>query len=123
MDVNSADTQGATALHIAAGLGHLKLASYLINFGADRFARDGNGLAPMHFAARNGHIEIIRLLLEEPDGRLSEDFDMKTYDGWTMLHCACRDGAESVFEYLMQVAELNSDSVRPPHPPPSPQST
>jgi ankyrin repeat protein len=102
-------------LHIAAGLGHLKLASYLITVGADRFARDSNGLAPMHFAARNGHIDIIKLLLES-DGRLSEDFDMKTYDGWTMLHCACRDGQYTVFDYLMKVMEMNSDSVRFPIP-------
>ncbi len=103
-------------MHIAAGLGHLKLASYLITVGADRFARDSNGLAPMHFAARNGHIDIIKLLLEESDGRLSEDFDMKTYDGWTMLHCACRDGQYAVFDYLMKVMEMNSDSVRFPIP-------
>ena len=116
IDVNSPDSQGATALHIAAGLGHLKLASYLITVGADRFARDRNGLAPMHLAARNGHIDIIKLLLEESNGRLSEDFDMKTYDGWTMLHCACRDGQSAVFEYLLQVVEMNSNSVRSPNP-------
>ena len=115
IDVNSQDIQGSTALHIAAGLGHFKLVSYLISAGADRFARDGNGLAAMHVAARIGHIDIIKLLLEESDGRLSEDFDMKTYDGWTMLHCACRDGQIAVFEYLMQVMEMNSCSVRFPH--------
>ncbi len=70
----------------------------------------------MHFAARNGHTETIKLLLEESDGRLSEDFDLKTYDGWTMLHCACRDGQSAIFEYLMQIMDTNSDSVRSPNP-------
>ena len=110
IDVNSTEIQGTTALHIAAGKGNVKLASYLISVGADRFAQDCNGLAPIHCAARNGHLEIIKLILES-DGYLSEDFDMKTYDGWTMLHFACRDGHSALFDYLMLIVKTTLDSV------------
>ena len=71
IDVNSAESQGFTALHIAAGQGNVKLAIYLISIGADRFSRDGNGLAPMHCAARNGHLNIIKLILEGDNRELS----------------------------------------------------
>ena len=112
VDVNSAESQGSTALHIASGQGNFKLASYLISVGADRFCRDCNGMAPMHCAARNGHLSIIKLILEGDDGELSEDFDMRTYDGWSMLHFACRDCHRGLFKYLMAIVKASQNSVQ-----------
>ena len=47
---NQKDSQGATALHWAAGEGHVDIVKTLIEKGADVQAKDSNKESPLHYA-------------------------------------------------------------------------
>ncbi len=53
---------GRSALHVAAAAGYGRIASLLLARGADRNARDSQGLTPTDLAARYGNTGIIRSL-------------------------------------------------------------
>jgi ankyrin repeat protein len=54
---------GETALHLAAGEGHLEIVKLLLEHGADVNAKTAYETA-LHLAAGEGHLEIVKLLLE-----------------------------------------------------------
>ena len=64
-DVQTAHTDGMTALHWAAQRGHVEMAEVLIYAGAnlDAVTRIGHH-TPLHVASRSGHAEVVRVLLE-----------------------------------------------------------
>jgi ankyrin repeat protein len=63
-DLASADgTFGNTALHLAAGRGHLEVVDLLLAKGADPLAHDAGTMTPLHVAARDGRTKVVRLLL------------------------------------------------------------
>lgn len=65
VEVNTVDEGGATALHHAAGAGHLAAAEILINAGADLDRRDGqHASSPVLWARVFGHTDMIKLLLD-----------------------------------------------------------
>ena len=90
VDPNVADLQGVTALHLAARFGNEEMVRYLLGQGADQFSRDFNGVTPIHLGAKGNFLKVLRPMLES-DGQLSQDFDLRTYDGWTILHFSCRE--------------------------------
>ena len=53
-----------TALHKAAGGGHIEVVRFLVENGADVNARDKGDDTALHDAAFEGHIEVVRFLLE-----------------------------------------------------------
>jgi uncharacterized protein len=63
-DVNAADTEGFTALHMAARLGSSALARALLDRGARVDAPDTLGFTPLHEALMAGKAELAALLLE-----------------------------------------------------------
>ena len=69
------NTKGETPLMVAAAFGQEKLATKLIQRGANILAFDVIGRTPLHYAARTGKPDIITLLLKE--GAL---LDQKTTD-------------------------------------------
>jgi hypothetical protein len=71
-------TTGRTALILAAWLGQVEAARYLIKNGARVDLADTWGNTPLHSAAENGHPEIVRLLLEA-----GADPTKRTTGGWT----------------------------------------
>ena len=53
---------GATALHAAAASGHVEIAPFLIERGADSHAPLRNGRAALGIASQSGHSEVVRFL-------------------------------------------------------------
>lgn len=53
---------GQSALHIAAGKGHMNCVSFLVGFDANLWALDHDMHTPMQVAAMNGHREILDYL-------------------------------------------------------------
>lgn len=64
IDVNSVDSNGHTALHVAANRGSVKSIQFLLSMGGDPDIVDSNGRGPLHLAAAEGHVEAADLLLK-----------------------------------------------------------
>ena len=62
-DINAADEQGWTALHMAAYEGHKKTTELLCSKGANVNARTVSGWTPLHMAASRGHAFVAQRLL------------------------------------------------------------
>uniref|UniRef100_A0ACD5WRG8 Uncharacterized protein n=1 Tax=Avena sativa TaxID=4498 RepID=A0ACD5WRG8_AVESA len=63
VSLDSADSQGRTALHMASANGHLDVVEYLIQNGANVNSTNLEKNTPLHWACLNGHIEVIRALI------------------------------------------------------------
>ncbi len=112
-EVNTQNSSGYTALHVAAAVGYIQLffgptinnlpydsndamrspcatadkyfeiASLLISNGADINIQEDGGLTPLHIAAAIGDINIVTLLLNN-----GADINLQDNDGETALHAA-----------------------------------
>ncbi|XVF04858.1 hypothetical protein REPUB_Repub05bG0121500 [Reevesia pubescens] len=63
VSLDSKDSQGRTALHMAAANGHLDMVEYLIGSGADVNASNVENNTPLHWACLNGHVEVVKKLV------------------------------------------------------------
>uniref|UniRef100_A0A1I7X9H6 Protein kinase domain-containing protein n=1 Tax=Heterorhabditis bacteriophora TaxID=37862 RepID=A0A1I7X9H6_HETBA len=94
---NVANKMGETALHVAAGSGHLDLVNYLHMKGADLCLTDQRGDTPLQWAARNGHANVVAYIVNE---RI--DINAVNNSGETALHVATRyaqvDAVHSLLE-------------------------
>ncbi|CAI7636213.1 unnamed protein product, partial [Penicillium palitans] len=64
-DVMEKDRIGNTAFHLAASQGHITAGKILREKGADREAKNANGITPLTEAARCGHVRFVEWLLHE----------------------------------------------------------
>uniref|UniRef100_A0A7N8YN72 Poly [ADP-ribose] polymerase n=1 Tax=Mastacembelus armatus TaxID=205130 RepID=A0A7N8YN72_9TELE len=98
-NVNSRDTAGrkSTPLHFAAGFGRKNVVDFLLQNGANVYARDDGGLISLHNACSFGHAEVVRLLLHH-------GADANARDNWnyTPLHEAAIKGKIDVCIVLLQ---------------------
>ncbi|KAL6223307.1 hypothetical protein ACLB2K_006694 [Fragaria x ananassa] len=63
VSLDSKDSQGRTALHMACANGHLDVVEYLISRGVDLNATNMEMNTPLHWACLNGHIEVVKKLI------------------------------------------------------------
>ncbi|XP_027174073.1 uncharacterized protein LOC113773636 [Coffea eugenioides] len=127
IDMNSTDSRGQTALHLAAHHGHLDVVRFLVSEGSDPDVVDGKGWAPLHYATREAHVEAVEFLLEHSvsakyavtkEGKTAFDLakDEEQTHMYNMLrlgddlHRAARteDDVEAIKNCLGQGAKVNS---------------
>ena len=96
LEVNEADREGLTPLHIAAERNDAKVMTVLIGAGARVDAADPDGFTPLHLAAREGNREAVELLLSR-----GADLKIHNHDGQTPLHLANSCNQEKTAEILM----------------------
>ncbi|MYC91492.1 MAG: hypothetical protein F4X15_08490 [Gemmatimonadetes bacterium] len=95
-DVNTAQSDGMTALHWAASNNDIAIAKALLYAGATyRATTRIGGYTPLHLASRGGHAEVARLILED-----GADPDILTSTGVTAMHFAADADAAEVIEAL-----------------------
>ncbi|KAL0428906.1 UNVERIFIED_CONTAM: (-)-isopiperitenone reductase [Sesamum radiatum] len=63
VSLDSEDSQGRTALHMASANGHVHIVDYLINNGANVNACNMEKNTPLHWACLNGQIEVVKRLI------------------------------------------------------------
>ena len=96
VDVNTAETDGTTALHWAAYKGDVETAQLLLDAGADVETPNRYGVTPLALAAGRGSTPIVEALLDagaDPNTTLPE--------GETVLMTAARTGNVDVLRLLL----------------------
>ena len=94
--VNEGNNYGATALHLAAGKGHLKCVELLLDKGA-MIHRCHAGYSPFLYACYKGFSEVARSLLEAHPFQLNWLND----DGDSALHVSAKAGHAAVVKMLL----------------------
>jgi ankyrin repeat protein len=97
MDVDVADENGLTALHLASSRGHLQVAKLLLENGAKINQKGMFDKTALHLAATNGHFAVAELLLE--NGAV---IDLKHSRGFTALHLAVENSKLELAELLLE---------------------
>ena len=102
------DAHGCTALHWAAGSGHVDCVEYLITQSLDPSQKQTtNGRTPLHYAARNGRTEVCRLLIED----YGVEADALADADVTPFQLACWQVQESVMQYLASRHDVDCGRV------------
>ncbi|XP_014470008.1 PREDICTED: protein phosphatase 1 regulatory subunit 12B isoform X8 [Dinoponera quadriceps] len=96
---------GATALHVAAAKGYIRVMHILLQARCDVNAQDFDGWTPLHGAAHWGQLEASKLLVEH-----GCDMDMKNYAGQTAFDVADADILKALEELKEQQALIMKDS-------------
>ncbi|PON78466.1 Notch [Trema orientale] len=78
LELNSADSDGRTPVHIAAARGHVEALSFLLSAGGSGEARDSKGWTPLHHSSAAGHHDVVECLLERSNAKYVVDRDGKT---------------------------------------------
>lgn len=97
MDVNTQDSDGGTALHVAAKNGHIAAAKQLLETYADTNLEDNSGETALHCASRNGDKAIVELLLSYGANVMKKDTR-----GWGALDWAVIEGKDDVVQILLE---------------------
>ncbi|XP_015108810.1 protein phosphatase 1 regulatory subunit 12A isoform X2 [Diachasma alloeum] len=95
---------GATALHVAAAKGYIKVMNILLQARCDVNAQDYDGWTPLHGAAHWGQIEACKLLVEN-----FCDMDMKNYAGQTAFDIADNDILKALEELQKKQQTMMKD--------------
>lgn len=87
---------GYTALHEAAGNGHVALVNMLLDYGANVNARTRNGITPLHEAVMHHETRAVKLLLAG-----GANADVVYANGHSPLHWAVIRGYEDIARLLL----------------------
>ncbi|KAJ2946163.1 hypothetical protein O0L34_g5096 [Tuta absoluta] len=98
--VNSRDSHGLTALHVASIHGKAIIVEGLIDMGAEINATDLNECTPLHYAASRGHQNALLLLLHS-----GANINQTNIDKNTPLHLAVNNGHLNCVKALIYFAE------------------
>ncbi|XP_034232861.1 protein phosphatase 1 regulatory subunit 12A isoform X3 [Thrips palmi] len=96
---------GASALHVAAAKGYIKVISVLLQGKIDINAQDCDGWTPLHAAAHWGQKEACEMLVEH-----FCDMDIKNYVGQTAFDVADLDMVRTLEELKKKQATLQQDN-------------
>ncbi len=87
----------STPLHLASRAGHVEVARFLVEHGADATAQDEDGSTPLHRVSEDGHVEVARVLVEH-----GADVTTQNKNGWTPLHEATVRGSVDIARFLVE---------------------
>ena len=100
--VDAKNTDGATALHIAAILGHDEITEFLIQKGANVDAKGGDGGTALHVAAFLGRSKVAKLLIE-----YGADIEARNDHGATAMDSLKVDWGTT--QFIVQLLQIRVD--------------
>ncbi|XP_077353395.1 ankycorbin isoform X2 [Festucalex cinctus] len=92
------DSEGKSALHVAASRGHTDCLAVLLSHGADPTVTDAAGLNPLHLAAKNNHAECCKRLIQSKC-----PVDAVDGSGRSALHHAAIGGKIQTVQFLCEL--------------------
>uniref|UniRef100_A0A0E0MD72 PGG domain-containing protein n=1 Tax=Oryza punctata TaxID=4537 RepID=A0A0E0MD72_ORYPU len=102
------DSEGLSALHVAARMGHAGVVEGIIGaFPNAAELRDGHGETFLHAAAKEKRSSVVALAIKSP--MLRSLLNSQNRDGNTPLHLAVAAGAPRVVEALLQEGQVRAD--------------
>ena len=104
IEVNRADYNGWTVLHLAASNDQVEIFNYLLEHGADLYLKDQEGQTALHIAAQLNSLKICKLIVEiyNKGGVLvNSSANGRWGDGETPLHTATRYGHTEIVEFIL----------------------
>ncbi|XP_015833767.1 protein TANC2 isoform X2 [Tribolium castaneum] len=110
-DVELTNSQGSTALSLAAAKGHCDIVRHLVAAGASPGHVDTAGYCPLVHAARNGCLNVVGYLLA-CDWIIKNVEDVELGEAAQQaLVAAASQGHVDIVEYLLDMAEVNVDAT------------
>lgn len=91
------DSEGKSALHVAAARGLTDCLGAILSHGADLAITDAAGLGPLHLAAKNNHVECCKKLIQSKC-----PIDCADSSGKTALHHAAASGSVQTVQLLCE---------------------
>ncbi|XP_034044801.1 cyclin-dependent kinase 4 inhibitor D [Thalassophryne amazonica] len=91
---------GRTALQVMM-MGSPKIATLLLQNGADANIQDKHGIAPVHDAARTGFLDTLQVLVE-----FGASVNLPDHRGALPIHIAIREGHCNIVEFLAPRSDL-----------------
>ncbi|XP_057674156.1 ankycorbin isoform X5 [Corythoichthys intestinalis] len=92
------DSEGKSALHVAASRGYTDCLAVLLSHGADPTVADSAGLNPLHLAAKNNHAECCKRLIQSKC-----PIDAVDCSGRSALHHAALGGKIQTVQFLCEL--------------------
>ncbi|XP_069024007.1 cyclin-dependent kinase 4 inhibitor D [Embiotoca jacksoni] len=96
---------GRTALQVMM-MGNSKIASLLLEKGADPNVQDSHGIAPVHDAARTGFLDTLQVLVE-----YGASVNIPDHSGTLPIHIAIRGGHRDVVKFLAPRSDLKHANI------------
>ncbi|XP_052200350.1 potassium channel AKT1-like [Diospyros lotus] len=103
LDPNESDSNGRTALHIAASKGSENCVLLLLDYGADPNSRDSEGNVPLWEAILGGHDPVVQLLADNG----------ATINSGDVGHFACTAVEQNNLALLKEIVRRGGDVMRP----------
>ena len=100
--VNARNNSGITPLMITCYNGHMNVATYLVEHGANIHLQDEDGDTCLHFAAQRGHVEVVSQLLAVGAKENPDYVNARDNSGITPLMRTCSDGHMNAVTYLVE---------------------
>ena len=102
IDVNVADIDGWTALHLSAGFGCYELVRFFADMGTDVYLKTNDGKNCLHIAALSGHMNLCKTLIQKHN----IDVNVTDNDGWAALHFSSGRGCHELVRFF---ADMGTD--------------
>ena len=100
--VNARNNSGTTSLMTTCLNGHVNVATYLVQHGANIHLQDKNGHTCLHCAAQKGHVEVVSKLLAVGAKENQDYVNARNHSGSTPLMITCSNGHVNVATYLVE---------------------
>lgn len=101
ININTSNSNGLNALHLASKEGHIEVVRELIKRGADVDATTRKGNSALHIASLAGQDIIVTILVEN-----GANVNAQSLNGFTSLYMASQENHEGVVRYLLGESEM-----------------